>query len=197
MDTLRDRITHFLSERTTVTLATVNDASEPFAAAVFFAHDDKLNLYFLAAKTTHHGANMLAQPRIAVTIQADNQSPATLMGLQMHGTARPVTALQLPRAAALYARKFAFANIADLTRKDAISAALSASTFWKFEPDWARLIDNSRGFGHHEEMDFSDEAEVRRNEEQRNETLAETLEAAKKPQEDICHRRRGTQASSL
>jgi len=189
MDTLRERITHFLSERTTVTLATVNDVGEPFAAAVFFVSDDKLNLYFLAAKTTHHGANMLAQPCIAVTIQADNQSPATLMGVQMRGTARPVTTLQLPRAAALYARKFAFANIQDLTRKDAISAALSASTFWKFEPDWVRLIDNSRGFGHHEEMDFSGEAEARHAETQRDETLATTLAAAKKPQEDICHRR--------
>ena len=45
-----------------MTLATVGPDGAPAAAAVFYAHDDALNLYFLSEERTQHGQNMLAQP---------------------------------------------------------------------------------------------------------------------------------------
>ena len=70
---IRGRIATFLAAHTTLTLATVGADGLPAAAAVFYAHDAALNLYFLTEERTQHGRNMLANPVVAGTIQADGQ----------------------------------------------------------------------------------------------------------------------------
>jgi len=149
----RQTIDTLLGSLTTLTLATVSEAGEPCAAAVYYVHDEKLNLFFLSAKTTVHGANMLAHPRVAGTVHAEHQEWKTLSGLQLTGEARPVKALEFPSAALLYGKKYPFVNL--LKSADdpgALAKAMAATTIWKLVPDWIRLIDNARGFGFKDEI---------------------------------------------
>ena len=47
----------------------------------------------------------------------------------------------------LYRAKFAFV--------DEFQAEISRSNFYVFTPRWARLVNNSLGFGHKDEFEFS------------------------------------------
>ncbi len=51
---LKSRLQAFLAQHNTMTLATVDAAGAPHAAAVFYAADDALNLYFLSSPNSRH-----------------------------------------------------------------------------------------------------------------------------------------------
>jgi uncharacterized protein len=150
---LRERIATFLAEHTTLTLATVNADGAPAAAAVFYAHDAGLNLYFLSEERTEHGRNMLADARVAGTIHADGQDWRGIRGLQVRGQARPAAGTGLAHAAAVYGRKYAFvAGLLSGSRGPGILAGpLARARFWVLKPAWFRLIDNTVRFGFKEE----------------------------------------------
>lgn len=153
-DTLRARVAAFLAEHTTVTLATVGAEGAPAAAALFYAHDAGLNLYFLAEERAQHGRNLLANPAVAGTIQADGQDWRIIRGLQLRGRAAPATGGELARAAAVYGRKYAFvgALLAGERGPGALAGPLARARFWILRPTWYRLIDNTVRFGFKEEL---------------------------------------------
>ena len=102
-DDLRARLTAFLAQHTTLTLATVGPDDLPAAAAVFYAHDADLNLYFLSEEETQHGKNLLAAAKrrhnVAGTIQADGQEWRAIRGVQVRWVARPgfvMTSTRIP-----------------------------------------------------------------------------------------------------
>ncbi len=150
---VRSRIAAFLASHTTLTLATIGPDG-PAAAAVFYAADGNLNLYFLSEDQTQHGRNLLADPRVAGTIQADDQDWRELQGMQMRGEAKPVSAAQLPHAAAIYGNKFAFvgALLAGAQGPGALVGPLARARFWVLQPTWFRLVDNTVRFGFKEEL---------------------------------------------
>lgn len=133
-----------------MTLATVDHAGAPAAAAVFFAHDQALNLYFLSEERTQHGQNLLRNPVVAATIQADGQDWRAIRGAQLRGAAMLVPAVELPHAMALYGRRFAFvaALLAGHAGPAALAGPLAQARFWVLRPAWIRLIDNTVRFGH-------------------------------------------------
>lgn len=151
---LRARIAAFLAEHTTVTLATVGPDGAPAAAAVFYAHDADLNLYFLSEERTQHGQNLLANPAVAGTIQADGQDWRAIRGLQLRGEAAPVSGAALAHATAVYGRKYAFvaALLAGGQGPGALAGPLARARFWVLRPTWFRLIDNTVRFGFKEEL---------------------------------------------
>ena len=153
---LQERISTLLSSLTTTTLATVNQEGEPCASAVYYAHDENLTLYFISAKSTLHGANLLSHPRLAATVYDEHQEWKYLSGLQLRGTARPVELLEFPHAATIYTKKYPFVSMMTKGSPAELLKAMAAMTLWKFTPDWIRMTDNSRGFGFKEEMNFSD-----------------------------------------
>ncbi len=150
---LRSRIAAFLAHHTTLTLATTGPDGAA-AAAVFYAADADLNLYFLSEEQTQHGRNLLADPRVAGTIQADEQDWRQLRGLQVRGAASPAPASELPHAAAVYGNKFAFvgALLAGARGPGALIGPLARARFWVLRPSWFRLIDNTVQFGFKEEL---------------------------------------------
>ena len=154
-DALRARIVAFLAEHTTLTLATV-DARRglPAAAAVFYAADDALNLYFLTEEKTEHGQNLLRQPHVAGAIQADGQDWRTIRGLQLRGRAQIVTGGELPRAVTTYGRRFVFVAglLAGQSGPAVLSGPLARARFWVLRPTWLRLTDNTVRFGYKEEL---------------------------------------------
>jgi uncharacterized protein YhbP (UPF0306 family) len=149
----RDRIAAFLAEHTTLTLATVGPDGAPAAAAVFYAHDAGLNLYFLSEERTEHGRNLLADARVAGTIHADGQDWRGIRGVQVRGQARLAAGTELARAAAIYGRKYAFVGglLAGSGGSGALTGPLARARFWVLRPTWFRLIDNTVQFGFKEE----------------------------------------------
>jgi hypothetical protein len=153
VESLRSRIDGFLEAHTTLTLATVGDDGLPAAAAVFYAHDADLNLYFLSEERTRHGQNLLLTPQVAGTIQADGQDWRSIRGLQLRGLVSLVSVSGLARAASVYGRKFAFvgALLAGGEGSSALTGPLARARFWVLRPTWFRLVDNAVGFGFKEE----------------------------------------------
>jgi len=154
MAPLRNRIAAFLAEHSTLTLATAGSDGVPAAAAVFYAHDTDLNLYFLSEERTQHGRNLLAGSRVAGTIQADGQDWRSIRGVQVRGEAVIVPTGELAHAAAVYGRKYAFvaALLAGAEGPGVLAGPLARARFWVLRPGWFRLIDNTVQFGHQEEL---------------------------------------------
>lgn len=153
-DALRARVAAFLTEHTTVTLATAGPDGAPAAAAVFYAHDADLNLYFLSEERTRHGQNLLASPVVAGAIQADGQDWRAIRGLQLRGQAALVSGAALAHAAAIYGRKYVFvgALLAGAQGPGVLAGPLARARFWVLRPAWFRLIDNTVRFGFKEEL---------------------------------------------
>ncbi|MFF0624442.1 pyridoxamine 5'-phosphate oxidase family protein [Streptomyces sp. NPDC004296] len=139
-----------LAGHTTVTLAYA-DEDGPQACAVLYAAgaaaDGAPVLYFVTAARTRHGRT-LGEPgaRVAFTVQRDGQEWSGLTGIQGRGGCRPLSGAERDAGWRAYTARFPFVAIDDRLR-----AALERTALWELRPDWLRLIDNARGFGHKEE----------------------------------------------
>ncbi len=150
------RVADYLAAHTTLALATVGAECTPAAAAVFYAHDDDLTLYFLSEEKTRHAQNILANLEVAGTIQDDQQDWRAIRGLQLQGRAERVPAARHAHAVAVYARKFAFVAglLAGAQGPATLVGPLAKARFWQLMPDWFRLTDNTVRFGYKEELDL-------------------------------------------
>ena len=145
--TLRSRVLAFLGEHHVMTLATAG-ADGPWAAAVFYAHDD-LRLYFLSAPNTRHAQHLAANPRVAATIQHDYDDWPGIRGLQIEGTAREVAPQDEARVRALYQSRYPLiGGGAGVPRK--ILEALDRIRWYELAPKDIYFIDNTLGFAHRE-----------------------------------------------
>ena len=146
---LKARVLALLGEHHVMTLATVG-ADGPWAAAVFYAHDD-LRLYFLSAPTSRHAVNLAAEPRVAATIQRDYDDWPGIRGLQLAGTVRQVAAADEARVRTLYQQRYPLVGGgAGVPR--AIMEALNKIRWYEFVPEDIYLIDNRLGFAHREHL---------------------------------------------
>ena len=155
-DELTGRVREFLAQHNTMTLATANADGTVQAAAVFYAADEAFNLIFLSSPKSRHSINLASQPRVAATIQADNQAWQTIQGLQIEGTAQGVEGpAELAQAVRVYAGRFEFLRSllgGDVGGPAVLRGPLARSHFYVLRPAWIRLIDNTQGFGHKEEL---------------------------------------------
>lgn len=152
----------FLARHTTLALATVDDAAGAWVAPLFFAHDERLRCYFLSGSTCRHVRDLRHNRCAVVTVYADGQEWRDIQGLQMKVDAGLVTNRERNHAVSVYAAKFPF--VADwLLRKGTapveLAGPLAGSELWQLRPTWVRLIDNSRGFGHKDEADVTNDGD--------------------------------------
>jgi len=127
----------------TMTLAT-SDGDAPHAAPVYFAADDKLNLYFFSDDKSLHSQHIAQNPRAAAAIYPECQGWMEIHGLQLHGDVRLVESVDIWEAAwELYTNKFPFVK--------ALKAVVASNQMYVFTPLWVRLVDNSKGFGYKRE----------------------------------------------
>jgi uncharacterized protein YhbP (UPF0306 family) len=146
---LRERVLALLDEHHVMTLSTVG-ADGPWAAAVFYAHDN-LKLYFLSAPTSRHAQNLAHDPRVAATIQRDYDDWPGIRGLQLEGAVREVAREDEARVRALYRERFPLiGGGAGVPRK--ILEALDKIRWYEFVPTDIHLIDNTLGFAHREHL---------------------------------------------
>ncbi|MFE6691398.1 pyridoxamine 5'-phosphate oxidase family protein [Streptomyces sp. NPDC057743] len=145
-----DGIRRALDGHTTVTLAYA-DEDGPQACAVLYAAgeaaDGAPTLYFVTATSTRHG-RALSEPgaRVAFTVQRDGQEWSGLTGIQGRGGCRPLSGDEREAGWRVYTARFPF-----VAADERLRAALERTALWELRPDWLRLIDNARGFGHKEE----------------------------------------------
>jgi uncharacterized protein YhbP (UPF0306 family) len=161
MTDLQASLREFLEQHDTMTLATIGPDREPRAAAVFYAVREELVLYFLSNPASRHSENLARDSRVAATIQRDGQPWQEIRGLQIEGTAQLVTdEREIGQAARVFAARFAFLQglLADSESHGPpeLQGPLQNSRFFVLRPSWIRLIDNTKGFGHKEEMTLID-----------------------------------------
>ena len=134
----------FLKKHTTLTIATVDREAWPQAASVFYTSDAALNVYWVSGEKSRHSQNLERVSRIAVTIHNETWDWRDIHGVQIDGQARRVIDPdETDRAWALFRDKFPFT--AEFTDQ------IARSSFYVLKPQWLRLIDNSKYFGHREE----------------------------------------------
>lgn len=146
---LRETLLAYLAGHNVLTLATQGDEG-PWAAAVYYVSDD-FTLYFLSPPTTRHCRNLDHDPRFAATIQKDEADWTRITGVQIEGCAARLGFGESLHAAALYARKFAFADPGRAS--GALLAAMAKVAWYQLRPDALYLIDNAQGLGHRERLD--------------------------------------------
>ena len=147
---LRSRIEAFLQEHHVMSLAT-SGPEGPWSAAVFYANDG-LTLYFVSAPGSRHSRDIEASGRAAATIHRDVGDWREIRGIQLEGEAARVDGTERATALARYGRKFPLiANLASAPLE--IAAAMARVEWYRLSPRRVRLVDNTLGFGHREELD--------------------------------------------
>ena len=150
-ESIKSSICRYLVRHTTLSLATSHD-NQPWSTDLFYASDEDCRLYFVSSVTTRHCQHIAANPHVSVSISGEVDGWGEIKGLQFDGVAGVVSEADRDGVIEMYLTKFpalkkwhpAF-EIMDL---------LLESHFYRISPKWIRLIDNSKGFGHKEEVTF-------------------------------------------
>jgi hypothetical protein len=149
---LPQAVAAYLAGHHVMTLAT-HGAEGPWAAAVFYASDGA-SLIFLSAPNTRHCRNLAQDSRCAATIQEDYREWSQIKGIQLEGRVVELQGEEERRAQHLYGEKFPIvAAVADVP--PAIVKALARVRWFRLVPEHFHFIDNSRGFGHRDEIDLT------------------------------------------
>ena len=146
-ESTRRRIKEFLAVHTTLTLATVAETGQPQAAPLFFAETETLDLIFISEQKARHSQNIARDQRVAATVYTDGQSWQSIQGLQLEGRCEALSSDAAQAARDVYLAKYPF-----IAENKLLTGMLDKVTFYKISPVWVRLIDNTQGFGHKEEL---------------------------------------------
>lgn len=150
-DSLKSSICRYLVQHTTLSLATCSDG-RPWSTDLFYASDDSCRLYFVSSVTTRHCQDIAVNPRVSVSISEQVAGWKEIKGLQLDGVAGVVSGADRNGVTELYFTKFP--ALKKLHYASEILKLLRKSSFYRISPKWIRLIDNSKGFGHKDEMIF-------------------------------------------
>ena len=146
---LRERVPRYLREHRVLTLATQGPQG-PWAAAVFYAGDERA-LVFLSSPSSRHAGDLALQPRVAATVQEDYADWTAIKGVQIEGTASELRGDDAALTQRLYGEKFPLVANASAAPA-AIAAALARVRWYRLVPDRLFFVDNAAGFGHREEL---------------------------------------------
>jgi len=133
-----------LLQVSTMTLATSSGGGEPHAAAVYFAADEELRLYFFSDPESQHGQDLVRDQRAAVSCYPQTQDWQDIRGVQMRGRVKGVQSeSEWESGWGVYTAKFPFVR--------ELKAIVAQNSLYVFVPDWVRLVDNTQGFGFKQE----------------------------------------------
>lgn len=149
---LPQQVAAYLGGHHVMTLAT-HGAEGPWAAAVFYASDGA-SLIFLSAPNTRHCRNLTQDARCAATIQEDCREWSQIKGIQLEGRVIELQGDEEKRAQHLYGEKFPIVGAA-AGIPPAIVKALARVRWFRLVPERFHFIDNSKGFGHRDEIDLT------------------------------------------
>ncbi len=156
--TLKEEVRAYLQSHNALTLATVS-GEQPWAAAVFFVHDDDLNLYFLSDPASRHCQHLEANPRVSATINEDYGDWRQIKGVQLEGTARRVKSpVETAKVLSLYLAKFPFVkdfipSPLRILSRIVVSGKPFPVAIYRVSPEHLYYLDNAKGFSHREEIE--------------------------------------------
>jgi uncharacterized protein YhbP (UPF0306 family) len=150
-DELRADLRAFFARHNALTLA-YTDADGVGACGLWFAADEALNCYYLSSVNTRHGRALVNGGKVSFAIHKDEQDWRAIQGVQGEGRCEPVVASNSDHAWRVYTQRFPFV----LKQFSDLDAALQTARLWQITPAWLRLIDNTQGFGHKQEIHLND-----------------------------------------
>ncbi len=139
----------FLSETSTLSMATVDSKGLPHACNLNFVHDDRLNLYFISSPESAHSRHITKQPHVAATAYSKFGKPDDIHGVQIHGSVEAIKPDDFRVIWAMYCSKFPYAHELEFRAR--------AEQFYRLRPSWFRWIDNAVRFGFKIESDWDGE----------------------------------------
>jgi uncharacterized protein len=145
-------VADYLCAHHVMTLAT-HGAEGPWASAVFYANEGA-SLIFLSAPNTRHCRNLALDARCAATIQEDYDDWKQIKGIQLEGRVIELQGDEEKRAQHIYGEKFPIVGAA-AGIPPAIVKALARVRWFRLVPERFHFIDNSKGFGHRDEIDLA------------------------------------------
>ena len=134
-----------------MSLATCHDGL-PWSTDLCYASDDSCQLYFVSSVTKWHCQHIAADPRVSVSISGECSDWQEIKGLQLVGAASVVSKADREAVIETYLTKFP--ALKKLHQASEILRIFRESSFYRISSEWIRLIDNSKGFGHKDEMVF-------------------------------------------
>jgi uncharacterized protein YhbP (UPF0306 family) len=146
------RIAAFLDAHHVMSLATCGPDG-PHATNVFYARDG-FALLWVSDPNSRHSVALAASAQVAATVAPDYFDFDYIVGMQISGQARIISGL----SERTHARRLLEARYPFLERLSqaprALQEAYACVEFYRLEPTRMVLIDNSRGFGHKDELEL-------------------------------------------
>jgi len=145
-DTIKS-IEKYMNEHGLMTLATVNEDGQPMAHSVEYVSEGN-TIYFASHPQLRKMQNIEKNSKVAYTIDEDYQDWTKIQGIQMLGKASFIKEdKEIQRVMGIYAQKFT--QVAHMPAEFAQALRLV-----KVEPVQAIFIDNSKGQGSKETVEY-------------------------------------------
>lgn len=145
---LKKQALSYLETHHVMTLATYG-SDGPWATAVFYVNDG-FTLFFLTETHTRHGRNLAADRRAAAAVHEDYPDWRLIRGLQIAGTAVPVSPVEKAAKLPAFLAKFPSAGI--FLTDPAYLPVLARALVYRIEPGEIWYLDNTKGFSHRERI---------------------------------------------
>ncbi len=146
------RVSAFLEAHHVLSLATVGPDG-PHAANLFYVRDDYA-LLWVSDPTSRHSIDLEGRRRVAATIAGDCSDYSRISGVQVFGDAdKIVDAAAREQSRRRLELRFRFMSERG-DAPDRLRDAYRRAAFYRLTPSRIVLIDNSRGFGFKEALDF-------------------------------------------
>ncbi|MGA7830169.1 MAG: pyridoxamine 5'-phosphate oxidase family protein [Terracidiphilus sp.] len=140
-----ESITRLLKTENVLSLATSGEDGLASVAPLFYVVDEDLSFYWFSSESSTHSRNLKRRPRAAGTVYRSTAQWREIRGVQISGVAsRETDPERRARRLEQYCERFKIGRILRL--------AVQRSVLYRYQPDFFRLIDNAKGFGHKVEM---------------------------------------------
>ena len=141
---MRD-INNFIQNHNTLTLATERN-HEVFAAALFYVPVDNCEaVIFVSNPKSDHIKNLKYNSKCAATIQKNNLDWEKIKGIQIKGEVETAK----DKYWKIYLKEFDY-----ISSNETLKKAMEKVQLYKLKIKWARFIDNSKGFGNKNEIEY-------------------------------------------
>ena len=106
----------------------------------------------VSSPRSRHCMNLASNAHVCATVQKDYDDWTRIRGVQLEGRAEEVPASERERVRRRYARRFPMIGGG---APAAIAEALARVRWYSVVPERCWFVDNSRGFGHRDEVDLA------------------------------------------
>jgi uncharacterized protein len=140
-------IDNYLKDHGLLSLATISAEGLPMAHSVEYINEGN-TVYFISHLGTRKIANIQSNPKVAYTVDEDYKDWTAIQGIQMMGNASIVEDKEeVNRLMMIYMKRFPQVN-------NFPSEMIEAMRLVKVEPVHAKYIDNTKGMGYSETLEY-------------------------------------------